>query len=162
MGVEVEVAKRMLSVWGRAGIRMSEIKDELQWAKAQAEDARDTLCSPSMSGMPSGHQKRDLSDTMIHLERIADSFARMAEQSAAEMEQLEAIKREMDGVVGHLPCVHQDILRMWYCKGMNSLQIARVAHYSVDRVKHLKSEADRLVARYISVDSLPMAQVDTF
>lgn len=139
-------ARRLLGIWGRAEIRAGELKEELKWAIGQAEDARNTLRSPSVSVRVSGGRVRDLSDTMVNLERICDNFDKLAKQIADEMDQLVAVKREVAGLINLLPIVQQDILRMYYGKGMNGVQIARATNYSVDRVKHLKADAERFVA----------------
>jgi len=149
MKIENERVRGMLVKWGRAEMRICELKDELKWARTEADDLRDTLSAQSLTGMPGSRKRKDVSDLMVRIEKADRAFADLARRIDDEIAETLTMKSWMDGLIVQLPEKHQEILRMWYRRGMSHVQIARVTHYSVDRAKHIKTEAEDMLARKI-------------
>lgn len=140
-------ARRILGQWGGARIRIAELDDELAWARGRLCCIRDPLRAQDLTGMPRSGGKTDISSIVVHVDEEEQAFAELERRISAQRAELIRLCCAVESAVDTLPQCHQQILRMWYRHGMSHLQISRACHYSVDRVKHIKSEADNMIAQ---------------
>ena len=128
-------------------MRIAELDDELEWARGRLGYIRDSLRAQNLTGMPGGGEKTDISSIVARLDEEEKALAELERRISAQRAELVRLCCAVESAVSTLPQCHQQILRMWYRQGMNHLQISRACHYSIDRVKHIKSEADGMIAR---------------
>lgn len=148
----VDTVRKLLGVWGRSEMRIAELQDELQTMRKRVDESRDVIRAAQINGMPRTGAKKDLSDTIISLERIDESFRRFLDHLANELDDLVRVKMQMDTLINDMPCRYQRILEMRYKRGMTYLQIAWAANYSHEHVRRLEMEAVRMLAKQIQIE----------
>ena len=159
--ITVEQARALLREWGGIERRVAELRSELDWARREIDGQADSVTIAGYGAASGGgRKKKDLADRVIRLEKSRAAFERLAARIDGEMAALIERKNRIDAAVAQLPERHADVVRMWYRQGLSHARIAYALHYSEDRVKHIKSESDALVALLIDKNG-EIAEDDT-
>ncbi|MBQ8973100.1 MAG: sigma-70 family RNA polymerase sigma factor [Clostridia bacterium] len=131
-----ERTRMLLGVWGRIPARCAEIEREREW----------TLCRLAQAGVP---PELANDDWLTAAEAEQCAWRTLLIELNDELERLALLRERIDGILSALGEPQWTIMRLRYGKGMSYPAIAAKLYYSEDRVRHIKSDTDEIIAREI-------------
>ena len=120
-------ARMLLGAWANVPARTKVLEQERAWALAQRDRAED--------------------------EEGRQAWTELSASVERELAQCARLRQAVDEVLGAMEPAYRDVVHLRYEKGMHYAAIARATHYSVDHVRHIKSNADRAVAKALLTDA---------
>ena len=145
--------RRLLWQWGMTLERIRKLEQERAEFRAMADDARRTLRSPNMSGMPRGGKSSDLSDVVVNVLRETDMYEEQVQRINTEIDSAIKLRNCIEDCVTQLPPVQERVLTYRYVDGRSWRFIAMKMNYAEEYVKDIDARAVDAVAGMIEIQT---------
>ena len=132
MPIDTNAARRLLGLWAAAPGLLEQLQAERKWSGERLCEARGAGGCPAET----------------------DALCAHCEAVGAEIARLTGVMTAVDGLLAELPPHVREVVRLRYRGQMPYERIAVRLSYSVDRVRHLKCDADRFIAERIRADTV--------
>lgn len=145
--------RRLLWQWGMTLERIRKLEQERAGFRTMADDARRTLRSPNMSGMPKGGKTSDLSDVIVNALRETDMYEAQVQRINTEIDAAIHLRNCIEDCVTQLPPIQERILTYRYVDGRSWRFIAMKLNYAEEYVKDIDARAVDAVAAMIEIQA---------
>lgn len=145
--------RRLLWQWGMTLERIRKLEQERAEFRDMADDARRTLRSPNLSGMPRGGKSSDLSDVVVNVLRVIDMYEEQVKRINSEIDAAIRMRNCIEDCVAQLPPVQERVLTYRYVDGRSWRFIAMKMNYTEEYVKDIDARAVDAVAGMIEIQT---------
>lgn len=143
--------RKMLWQWGNTVSKIRRLEQERAFYRAQADDRRITLRSPSMSGMPGCGKHGDLSDVIVGVMREQQMYERQADRINAEIADVLRLRNCIQECIDRLSPLQEKIIAYRYSDGHNWQFIAMKTNYDLASVQRIDAQAVDAIMDMIEV-----------
>ena len=133
--------RNMLWAWGNTLTRIKRLENERTAFREYADDARRTLRSPNMSGMPKGGKSSDLSDVIVAINKEVEMYDRQVRRINAEIEDAMQMRNCVEDCIVHLTPLQENVLTYRYVDGRSWRFVAMKLNYAEEYVKAVDTQA---------------------
>lgn len=143
--------RRLLWSWGNTLSRIQRLEQERAAFRAMADDARMTLRSPSLSGLPGGGRRTDVSDVVA---RVMDEERRYTEQAARiarEIDDAVRLRNCIEDCVAQLSPAQESVLTWRYIDRRSWTFIAYKLSYDERSVRRIEAGAVDAISAMIEI-----------
>lgn len=123
--------------WGSSIDTISKLEADLRSYRQWADDARNTLKAASLTGMPGGGVRKDMTDIVIEVMRRADMYDEEIKRIGERIGQAVEHKRKIDALIERLNEQERMIVHMRYADKLGWKDISEKIGYSEDRARHI-------------------------
>ncbi len=151
---ERDKIRLLLDQWGYTDERVEEIESDLDRIRDEIATTMDVHAAP-LTGLPRGSDTSD--KTAVSAERYARKMKLYGDRIKELEEQKENalyLRAAMDDAMQCLKYRERRVLRLQYEKHMKQVEIANMAHYSVEWVKKTERRAVEKLAKVISFENV--------
>lgn len=131
--------------------RVERLERERAALRRQVEDARQTLRSPNMSGMPKGGRSTDLSDVVVDVIRAAEMYERQSEHINNQLQRMFDECNLIERCIECLSSVEEEVIsyryidkRSWHNIGIkmryDESTVRRIEMQAVDKIAELMDQ----------------------
>ena len=146
--------RRLLWQWGNTLTRIRRLEQERAAFAEMAADARRTLRSPAMNGMPRGGRASDLSDVVARAMDEAERYERQAERINLEIDDAIRIRNCIEGCIAGLTPLQESILTYRYIDVRSWRFIAMKLNYDEGHLRKIEAQAVDAISEMIEIQTV--------
>lgn len=121
--------------------RVERLERERAALRRQVEDARQTLRSPNMSGMPKGGRSTDLSDVVVGVTRAEEMYQWQSEHINAEIQRMFDESNLVKQCLSQLSPIEEEVIINRYTEKRKWCNIGIKMGYDESTVKKIEAAA---------------------
>ena len=133
--------RNLLWQWGNTLTRIKRLEQERAEFREHADDARRTLRSPALSGMPKGGKSSDLSDVVVAICKEAEIYDKQVQRINSEIDAAMNLRNCIEDCVSQLTPVQEKVITYRYVDGRSWRFVAMKLNYDEDYVRKLDTQA---------------------
>lgn len=133
--------RNLLWQWGNTLTRIKRLEQERAEFREYADDARRTLRSPTLSGMPKGGKSSDLSDVVVAICKEAEIYDKQVQRINSEIDAAMNLRNCIEDCVSRLTPVQEKVITYRYVDGRSWRFVAMKLNYDEDYVRKLDTQA---------------------
>lgn len=133
--------RNFLWQWGNTLTRIKRLEQERAEFRERADDARRTLRSPTLSGMPKGGKSSDLSDVVVAICKEAELYDKQVQRINSEIDAAMNLRNCIEDCVSQLTPVQEKVITYRYVDGRSWRFVAMKLNYDEDYVRKLDTQA---------------------
>lgn len=143
--------RRLLWSWGNTLARIQRLEQERAAFRAMADDARMTLRSPSLSGMPGGGARTDLSDVVARVMDEERRYTEQAQRIAREIDDAMRLRNCIEDCIARLSPAQESVLTWRYIDRRSWTFIAYKLNYDERSVRRIEAGALDAISAMIEI-----------
>lgn len=133
--------RNFLWQWGNTLTRIKRLEQERAEFRERADDARRTLRSPTLSGMPKGGKSSDLSDVVVAICKEAELYDKQVQRINSEIDAAMNLRNCIEDCVSQLTPVQEKVITYRYVDGRSWRFVSMKLNYDEDYVRKLDTQA---------------------
>lgn len=146
--------RRLLWQWGNTLTRIRRLEQERAAFAEMAADARRTLRSPAMNGMPRGGRASDLSDVVARAMDEAERYERQAERINLEIDDAIRFRNCIEDCISGLTPLQESILTYRYIDVRSWRFIAMKLNYDEGHLRKIEAQAVDAISDMIEIQTI--------
>lgn len=150
--------RRLLWQWGNTVVCVRRLEQERTAFWEMANDARQTLRSPDLSGMPRGGKTCDLSDVVERVMEESERYAQQVVKINAEIDDALRLRNCISDCVARLTPIQEKVVGYRYADGHSWRYIAMRMNYSEDNIRKIDAQAVDAISAMIHISVQPQTR----